>query len=180
MLKSIFQKFAFTKNELKVIIFFVVILLIGSGIKLYKNFSSDKNYFNYMQSDNNFANFLTVLNRDPENKMYNNDTNQLENLNLNNEELSKISKLQIFEDTTKNKLKKKSKKGADLKEKSININTASKSELMLLPGVGEATAEKIIKYREEHNGFKQIEEIMEVKGIGIKKFEKMKLYIIVQ
>ncbi|MBM4158849.1 MAG: helix-hairpin-helix domain-containing protein, partial [Ignavibacteria bacterium] len=106
--------------------------------------------------------------------------NQLENLNLNNEELSKISKLQIFEDTTKNKLKKKSKKGADLKEKSININTASKSELMLLPGVGEATAEKIIKYREEHNGFKQIEEIMEVKGIGIKKFEKMKLYIIVQ
>lgn len=56
----------------------------------------------------------------------------------------------------------------------ININTASTDELMELDGVGEATAEKIIAYRQEHGSFSTIEEIKEVSGIGDKKFEAMK------
>ncbi len=56
----------------------------------------------------------------------------------------------------------------------ININTASADELMELDGVGEATAEKIIAYRQEHGSFSTIEEIKEVSGIGDKKFEAMK------
>lgn len=59
----------------------------------------------------------------------------------------------------------------------ININSASKVELMKLPGVGEATAMKIIEFRKS-SPFKKPEDIMKVKGIGIKKFEKMKQYII--
>ena len=56
----------------------------------------------------------------------------------------------------------------------ININTATLEELDKLPGVGEATANKIISHREENGQFKTIEDIKNVNGIGDKKFEKMK------
>ena len=55
----------------------------------------------------------------------------------------------------------------------VNINTASIEELSTLPGIGQGTAEKIIKYRSEHT-FKTTTELMKVKGIGEKKYEKIK------
>ena len=63
---------------------------------------------------------------------------------------------------------------------SININTATAAGLMRLPGVGESTANKIISYRESNGGFKVIEEIMNVSGIGEKKFEAMKQFLAVE
>lgn len=59
----------------------------------------------------------------------------------------------------------------------ININSATKSELMSLPGIGEAMAERIILYREEHGVFKKITDMKNVKGIGEKKFDNLKPYI---
>ena len=56
----------------------------------------------------------------------------------------------------------------------ININTATLSELMNIDGVGEKTAQKIIDYREKNGGFKNIEDIKNVDRIGDKTFEKMK------
>mgnify|MGYP000958309759 FL=1 len=61
----------------------------------------------------------------------------------------------------------------------ININTCSKEQLMELPGIGEVTASKIIDYRSA-NQFKSIEDIMNVSGIGTKKYEDLKDYIIVK
>ena len=61
----------------------------------------------------------------------------------------------------------------------ININTATLEELDKLPGVGEATANKIISHREENGQFKNIEDIKNVNGIGYKKFENMKELICV-
>lgn len=48
----------------------------------------------------------------------------------------------------------------------INLNQASKEELMSLPGIGESKAEEILRYREEHGGFQTIEEVKNVNGIG--------------
>jgi competence protein ComEA len=59
----------------------------------------------------------------------------------------------------------------------VNINTATKEELMKLPGIGEQTAERIIQHRKLYGDFKRIEDIMNVKGIGQKKFEKIKRYL---
>lgn len=60
---------------------------------------------------------------------------------------------------------------------SININTVGVDDLDKLPGIGIKTAEKIIEYRSEHGKFNELSELMNVKGIGIKKFEKIKIYI---
>lgn len=54
----------------------------------------------------------------------------------------------------------------------INLNSAGLTELMKLPRVGEVTARRIIEWREENGGFKRVEDIMEVKGIGPKTFEQ--------
>ncbi|BED91964.1 MAG: helix-hairpin-helix domain-containing protein [Candidatus Improbicoccus pseudotrichonymphae] len=57
----------------------------------------------------------------------------------------------------------------------ININTASKEEMIEnLSGIGKVIAQRIIEYREENGGFKNKEEIKNIKGIGEKIFEKIK------
>ena len=62
----------------------------------------------------------------------------------------------------------------------VNLNTASAEQLMALPGIGEVKAAAIIAYREAHDGFKTIEEIMEVSGFGEATFERLKDSIIVE
>ena len=62
----------------------------------------------------------------------------------------------------------------------VNINTAAAEELTALPGVGEALAERIIAYREEHGRFRAAEDLLEVKGIGESKFAEMKDWIILE
>lgn len=62
----------------------------------------------------------------------------------------------------------------------ININKATLEELDKLPGVGEATANKIVNHRNENGEFKSIDEIKNVNGIGDKKFEDIKNLICVK
>lgn len=62
----------------------------------------------------------------------------------------------------------------DEKKETVNINTATKEELMTLPGVGESTAIKIIDYRKSNGKFQKIEDIKNVPGIGDSKFQNMK------
>ena len=62
----------------------------------------------------------------------------------------------------------------------ININTASAAQLERLPGIGPVLAKDIIVYRQRVGGFKEAKELKNVKGIGDKKFEKIKDLLIIQ
>jgi competence protein ComEA len=61
----------------------------------------------------------------------------------------------------------------------VDLNRAGVEELMKLPGVGEKVAERIVAYREEHDGFKAPEELMNVRGIGEKTYLKIESYLMV-
>jgi competence protein ComEA len=68
--------------------------------------------------------------------------------------------------------------GGAVKEKPaaapVNINTATATELEKLPGVGPATAARMIEYRQKNGGFKKVEDVMNIRGIGEKSFLKLK------
>ncbi|MGE0394015.1 MAG: ComEA family DNA-binding protein [Vicinamibacterales bacterium] len=56
----------------------------------------------------------------------------------------------------------------------VNLNTASVAQLDALPGIGLKVAERIVEYRQKHGGFKRVEELMNVRGVGEKGFLKLK------
>ena len=56
----------------------------------------------------------------------------------------------------------------------VNLNTATEAQLESLPGVGPAMAKRILEYRQQNGGFKKIEDLMNVRGIGETSFLKLK------
>ena len=72
---------------------------------------------------------------------------------------------------------KQSKAGVEVEQQlsgAIDINSAGVDDLVQLPGIGPKTAEKILSYRQENGKFQSVEDLMNVKGIGQKKFNKLK------
>jgi competence protein ComEA len=70
------------------------------------------------------------------------------------------------------------KSKATLTEK-VNINTATAEQLQTLPGIGPALAKAIIEHRTKNGKFTKVEEILNVKGMGEKKFQKIKDRLVV-
>ncbi|MGH7287255.1 MAG: ComEA family DNA-binding protein [Myxococcota bacterium] len=62
----------------------------------------------------------------------------------------------------------------------VNVNTASAEQLTLLPGVGEARAREIVAARTKQGGFKRIEDLLAIKGIGEASLAKLRPYVALQ
>lgn len=56
----------------------------------------------------------------------------------------------------------------------IEMNEANLEDWVRLPGIGEVYAQRIMSYRHQVNGFSSVEQLLEVKGIGEKRFQKLK------
>lgn len=61
----------------------------------------------------------------------------------------------------------------------ININTANSEQLQEVPGIGPATAEKILQMRKSYGAFKSVDDLLSIKGIGKKRLDKMRKYLTV-
>lgn len=62
---------------------------------------------------------------------------------------------------------------------SVDLNTASKETLKLLPKIGEKAATAIVEYRERYEGFESVEELAEVDGITVELMEELRTYLTV-
>ena len=63
--------------------------------------------------------------------------------------------------------------------KPVNINTANSEELQQVPGIGPVTAEKILQMRKSYGAFKSVDDLLSIRGIGRKRLDKMRKYLIV-
>ena len=59
----------------------------------------------------------------------------------------------------------------------IDVNSASVEKLQEVPGIGPATAERIVAWRQEHGPFQRLDELLNVRGIGLKSLEKLRPYL---
>ena len=62
----------------------------------------------------------------------------------------------------------------------INLTTATAEQLEAIPGIGPVLAQRIIEYRQTHGRFQSVDELLEVRGIGAKRLENMRPYVVVK
>jgi comEA protein len=162
MFEKFSKKIGFTQTEIIVILFLAGLFILGYiYVEFIKNDRSGENkYVDYSKEDSLFALYSSI---DSE------DFSLISDLNI------KKSVLELSDTIAYVK-----KDFSSLTEKSINLNAAGIEELVKLPGIGEKTAEKIIELRTERGKFKRLEELMDVKGIGEVKFNKIKKYLYIE
>jgi len=159
--QKISEKIGLTQTELKVNAFLVVVFLIGITVK-WLNWENDDPVKNNFYSSASYSIFYSTNYPNPrilDNKVF--------DYNLESSDFNKSN----FSDNNKKH---------ELDEKSVNLNQASLEQLVMLPGIGIKTAERILAYRKASGGFNSIDELLEVKGIGNSKFDKIKKYILVR
>ncbi|MBN2570887.1 MAG: helix-hairpin-helix domain-containing protein [Ignavibacteriales bacterium] len=164
-LKKISRIIGFTETEFSVLLFLTFVFFTGLLVNQFTQSEDnvDKKLINlgYLSQDSMFfsSNSDSLFSQ-----------NDKKNVDYKNELL----------DFSNNKFQQTDKISVELAENSINLNEADLKTLSLLPGIGEKTAEKIIEYRNTYGKFSRIEDIKKVKGIGEKKFDKLKKYIFVK
>lgn len=153
-----------TETEIKVLLFLISVFCFGLVAKQF--FSEDntelKTQYDYSKSDSAF-------NEANSKGEFGEETSVSGEKNVASEQ-------ELLDFSTNNLLNNSSKKSA-LSENSIDINTADIKQLILLPGIGEKTAAKIINLRSTRGRFSSIDELLDIKGIGSKKLNKIKKYI---
>lgn len=165
MFEKLSKKIGFTETEIIVILFLAGLFILGFVyVEFIKNDTTEYKHIDYSKQDSLFT-YYSNLNPefDPE------DSGLDSSLEIKKRVLELSDTIAYVK-----------KDISSLAEKSININTARINELVKLPGIGEKTAEKIIQLRNERGKFKRVDELLDVKGIGEAKFNKIRKYLYVE
>lgn len=161
MFKKLSILIGLTETEIKILLFLLAAFAIGFSYKTF--FSIDESIlkeFDYSTQDSLFFNMdyqAAIIEEDKQ------------------EEKSVDYKREVLDFNTTDF--SKNNEAVTLSEKSINLNTANIEELILLPGIGEKTAERIVDLRNKRGSFKSLEELLDIKGIGETKFRNLKKYL---
>ena len=166
MFSKLSKKIGFTETEITVILFMAAIFILGFAYKIFIKEENSIEYrtFDYSSQD---SLFLYYSNLNPE-------AAPEDSLLISNLEV-KRKVLELSEDQYSSE-----KRTIALTERSININSAKIEELVMLPGIGEKTAEKILLLRQERGKFSKLEDLLDVKGIGEMKFNKIKKFLYIE
>ncbi|MBK8981781.1 MAG: helix-hairpin-helix domain-containing protein [Ignavibacteria bacterium] len=161
------KSISFTKSEIRVIVFISIAVTTGFCVKYYKSLSEESinSAYDFSRSDSVF--------REKSLKIY------AGNKNGNSPDIADEKGIYKMLKASDDSVRRNEKLTADNEppDFTVDLNTAGIEELTELPGVGEAIAARIISYRDANKRFKNINELMKVKGIGQKKFDKMKKYL---
>ena len=145
---SLQQIFGFTHNESNVVVILASTFLVGLGIRWYQSATRVEPttmQFDYSRSDSIFQ-----------------------------ERSKAITALANQPPAQPLNPHPRTGKKPTLAPGSININTASREQLMQLPGVGATYAERILSYRKDHGPFRSVRDLLNINGIGEKKFARLK------
>jgi competence protein ComEA len=147
------ERFGFTRNEIAVLLFLCVTFLVGAGVRWYRHqatASAAVSPLEYREEDSTFIARARALLADTSGQ------------------------------GGKPGATSRRTTSPPLQEGSVDVNTATREQLVSLPGIGEEIAGRIMKYRDENGPFESVEGLLEVKGIGPKKLERMRRFIVVR
>lgn len=152
MFRRVSDWLALTSTERTIILFLAGTVLVGAGIRLYQETFPSVPQFDYAASDSAFA-----------------------ALSAKGSEQAGAEPAIIVDSNAE-----ESTAEDDTAVSKINVNIASKKELMTLPGIGEVTSDRIVAYRTDVGPFQSIEDLRKVKGISKRKLEQLKPFITIE
>ena len=164
ILDKLSLKFGLTKIEVKTVLFVFTLFVFGVIINYtkLKISESPKKTFSYDFQDSLF-------------KALNNKKNNESTL-VKKKEKRVDSEAELLDFSNKKLVSKRETNSISV-DLNININAATEKTLTELPGIGPKTAKKIVELRSKKNGFSSLTELLEVKGIGTKKLDRIKKYL---
>ena len=162
MLDKLSKKIGFTQTEIQIILFIAAGFIFGLIIKFYQDSNlPEYKHYDYSTEDSLFNYYKNLI---PEN-------DSTENNAID-------SKQEVLEFSSTEFKQKESPSLPE--EKSIDINSADEKLLILLPGIGTSIARRILELRKKRGNFVKLEELMDVKGIGNIKFNKIKKFLYIK